>query len=80
MKKCHFTLAIGREIETTRPLSEDLFESITGYQMSAKYWRSDGIFERMHFDNMQPVEIDLDGEWKFTLQETKQMRHKLLNM
>lgn len=48
------------------------------FELSADIQRKDGVFEVLHFTNLQPVEIELGGKWVFDMQEPpEKIRHLL---
>lgn len=47
--------------------TEELFQRISCFDLSADYLREDGIFESVCFNNLIPHEIDLDGDWEFEI-------------
>lgn len=47
--------------------TEELFQKISCFDLSADYLREDGILENICFYNLIPNEIDLDGDWVFEI-------------
>ena len=47
--------------------TEELFQKISCFDLSADYLREDGVLENVCFINIIPDEIDLDGDWVFEI-------------
>jgi hypothetical protein len=66
--------------EFTREVDIDLLKDITEFSLLADIQRKDGIFEFLEFDNIYPVEINIDGEWRFEISPTSPILRILLNV
>lgn len=80
VKHIHAALALCGEPEFTRAVDVDFLKSIDSFDLSADIQRRDGIFEVFHFRNIQPRDIDLEGDWTFELNEKPDVLRKLLTL
>ncbi len=80
VKKNYITLILCGTPELTRELDMDFWNTVTSFGIEADIQRTDGVFERMYFDNAVPQEIDLDGEWVFEVTGQPGFTKKLLSI
>lgn len=78
VKSYHAALVLCGHPQFTRSIDAAFLRKIECYDLSADIQRQDGIFENYLFHALQPVEIDPDGEWTFSLNETPDRLRKLL--
>lgn len=78
VKRLHAALALCGELGFTRDVNEDFLLSVSAFDLAADIQRKDGIFERFQFRNIRPEEIELGGDWTFSLNERPEMLRKLL--
>lgn len=80
VKSYHSAIALCPDPETTREVDADYLRSISRFELSADIQRSDGIFERIRFDNLIPEEINLCGTWRFEVNGSPDIINKLLSI
>lgn len=51
----------------TVEITVDLLGKISCFELTADYLREDAVLENIDFSNLIPVEINLDGDWKFEI-------------
>lgn len=78
VKKRHVSLVLCGEPEMTREVDTEFFQKVTGFDLSADFQRTDGVFETLFFDALIPEEIDLDGDWTFWMQDNPEMLKRFL--
>lgn len=78
IKKRHISLVLCGEPELTREVDTGFFRTVTKFDLSADFQRTDGVFETLFFDALIPEEIDLDGDWTFWLRDDAEMLKGLL--
>jgi len=66
--------------ETTCAVDVDFLRGISQFEMVCDIQRTDGIFERMKFGNLDPEEIALYGDWTFNISGTPDMIQRLLTL
>ena len=54
-------------------------ENVSRFEVKTLIHRFDGNYEEFHLTEIQAVEIDLDGEWRFELTDNEQIK-QLFNM
>lgn len=77
VKKQHISLVLCEEPELTREVDTEFFRMVTGFDLSADFQRTDGVFETLFFDALIPEEIDLDGNWTFWMQDNSEVLKRL---
>jgi len=65
------------DLETTRNVDADFLKDVSRFEVVTNIQRSDGVFERITFDNLHPFEIDLHGDWEFEVIEQYDLVKKL---
>lgn len=80
VKKNYITLVLCNTPGLTKELDMDFWNKVTGFGIEADIQRTDGIFEKMYFDNAVPKEINLDGDWVFEVAEQPGLTKKLLKI
>lgn len=78
VKKRHVSLVLCGEPELTREVDTEFFRMVTGFDFSADFQRTDGVFETLFFNALIPEEIDLDGDWTFWMQDNPEVLKRLL--
>lgn len=76
--KRHISLVLCGELELTQKVDAEFFRTVTGFDLSADFQRTDGVFETLFFDALIPEELDLDGEWTFWLRDNPEVLKRLL--
>lgn len=79
-KHYHAALVLCGEPEFTRTTDEDFIKRIDRFDLSVDIQRKDGVFELIRFTDIQPHDINLDGEWIFELNENQATIRKLLTL
>ena len=80
VKRIYAALALCEAAEFTRPVDDAFLKTVDCFDLSADIQRRDGVFEAFHFRNIQPEEINIDGEWVFLLNEKQELYRKLLTL
>ena len=70
VKKRHITLALCNGMDFTRDVGMEFLNTVSGFELLTDIQRTDGVFERIPFNNLFPLEIDLDGEWSFEIEDS----------
>jgi len=78
VKKRHVVLVLCADLDFTREVNEDFLQNVTKFELSADIQRTDGVFEKILFDNINPTEIDLDNDWIFEADEYQEIVKKLI--
>ncbi|MDO4765170.1 MAG: hypothetical protein Q4A29_03850 [Eubacteriales bacterium] len=69
VRKRRITLAVLGVHATIEKL-----EKITRFELIADIQRPDGVYQRIRFDKLIPVDLDLDGEWTFETELPEEWR------
>jgi len=69
---------ICRNLEFTREVDIEFLKSASRFEIMANIQRTDGIFERITFENINPVEIDLCSDWSFNINAPPVLIDKLI--
>ncbi len=77
VKKRHISIVICSDMEYTREADEKFLRTVSQFEVSADIQRADGVFENIIFDNLYPVEIDLDVDWTFETENQMLIRKVL---
>jgi hypothetical protein len=80
VKRIHGALVICPEPDLTRQVDEAFFQTVSGFDLSVDIQRKDGVFENFQFDDLSPEEIELGGDWTFSLNERPEMLKRLLRL
>lgn len=80
IKKRHITIAICSDMDYTRTIDEKFIGSVSAFEVQADIQRVDGVFENIVFNNLCPVEIDLDIDWTFEVKDNAALLNKLLKL
>lgn len=78
IKKRRASLVLCGEAELTREVNMEFFRMVTGFDLSADFQRTDGVFETLFFDALIQEEIDLDGDWTFWMRDDPDVLKRLL--
>jgi len=78
VKKHNSALVICAVTETTRDVDVDYLQKISHFEVLGDFQREDGIFERVVFDSLSPVDIDLHGNWVFDVSGPAGIMQRLL--
>lgn len=65
VRKRKINIALCGEINFMREIGFEFFKDMPMFEICVDLQRLDGVFERINFDNISALDIDLDGEWKF---------------
>lgn len=76
VKKMHAAIVLCPTPETTRAVDAEYLSRVSRFELSADIQRQDGIFETLRLD-LEPTEIDLDGDWEFELIGSPELIKKL---
>lgn len=74
VKKLYASLFVCGDIEGVREITAEFLKTVSRFEATADILRQDGIFERVYFDNIQPTEINLDGEWEFEISDIETVK------
>ena len=77
VKKQHVSIVLCEEPETTRVVDAVFLQTVTRFELSTDIQRTDGVFEKIVFDNLAPEEINLGGDWKFQVVGQGELTKKL---
>lgn len=77
VKRCHIGIVLCPTPDTTRNIDEKFLQMVTRFELSADIQRTDGIFEKTFFDPLLPEEINIGGDWIFTVSDQSQLLRKL---
>ena len=80
VKKNYITRVLCGTPELTRELDMDFWNTVTSFGIETDIQRTDGIFEKIYFDNAIPREIDLDSDWVFEVTGQPGLAKKLLGI
>lgn len=79
VKKIHAAIVLCPTPETTRIVDAEYLSRVSRFELSADIQRQDGIFEALRLD-LEPTEIDLDGDWTFELSGSSELIKRLLSI
>ena len=54
--------------------------AVSGFVLSTEVQRKDGVFERLNFYDLQPVDIELGGTWTFEINKSPEKIKRLLEL
>lgn len=77
VKTWHISLVLCESLDLTCEVGPDYFTGVTGFDLKTDIQRTDGILEAFTFNNISPVELDLMGEWKFSIEDPAVIRNLL---
>lgn len=80
IKRIYAALTLCGKPAFTRPVDEAFLKKVDSFDLSSDIQRKDGIYEVFHFRNIQPHNIEIDGEWVFALNEKQELLRKLLTL
>ncbi|MDE7299550.1 MAG: hypothetical protein K2N94_12095 [Lachnospiraceae bacterium] len=80
VKKHHVGIVLCPAPDTTRKIDAEFLRKVSRFELSADIQRMDGIIENIRFDRLTPEEIDLDGDWSFSVTEPSELLRKLLGL
>jgi len=66
-------------IDTTRGVDVDFLRGVSRFEFVGDFQRCDGVFERLVFDNINPIDIDLTGNWVFDVEGPANLARKLID-
>lgn len=73
-KRLFYSLVLCKESEFTREVDIEYLKNVTAFDLTAKIQRSDGVFEKVEFRNLEPEDIQSDDEWVFNVEITYRMK------
>ena len=65
------------DIDATRNVDIDFVKKVSRFEIQTDVQRSDGIFERIVFDNLLPREIGVCGNWEFIVVGQRDLINRL---
>lgn len=80
IRKRHFSIILCEDPGAGLNVDIEFLKNVGCFDLVGNVLRKDGIYERMIFNNIDPVDIDLDGDWRFDVPENTGITKKLLNM
>ncbi|MDO4301245.1 MAG: hypothetical protein Q4D26_07645 [Clostridia bacterium] len=80
VKKKRLSIILCNDLELTREVDENYFHKVIRFELVGDFQRTDGVFERLTFDSLTPMEIDLDGDWSFEIIGESEFIKKLLTL
>ncbi len=78
VSKHYLTIAICEDMELKEEVDTAFLKSVSRFEIVMFLQRRDGVQERFVFDNIAPIEINLDGEWEFQIEEPYTLIRRLL--
>lgn len=78
IKTYHSSIVICSDRTMTREADADFLQQVSRFEFVGDFQREDGIFERIRFDNLAPDELDLCGDWKFSVIGQMDITNKLI--
>ena len=78
VSKHYLTIAICDDMDLKESVDTAFLKTITRFEIEVFFQRKDGRQERFVFSNINPTEIDLDGEWTFEISEDYALIRRLL--
>lgn len=80
VKKHSARLIVCDDVDTTRDITPEYLQKVTGFEVDTEIQGEDGIFRKCHFNNLIPVEINLDDTWTFEVTTIPNEIKKLLKL
>ena len=78
VKSHHSSIVICADREMPRDIDIGFLKTVTRFEFVGDFQRQDGVFERIRFDNLTPIELDLDGDWTFDAVGQNDITQKLI--
>lgn len=67
-------------MDFTRHIDDNYLCAVSGFVLSTEVQRKDGVFKRLNFYNLQPVDIELGGTWTFEINKSPEKIKQLLEL
>ena len=80
LKHIYAALVLCGEPKLTREVDKAFLDKVESFDLTTDIQRKDGAFEVLHFVNISPEKIDLEGEWTFSLHERQETLRRLLTL
>ena len=74
IKKMSYSLVLCKDSEFTREVDLEYLQSVTAFDLTAQVQRTDGVFEVITFNNIEPESIQTGGDWVFNAPVTERMK------
>ena len=75
----HMAIMFCGDIKYMQPVSEEMLKSISQYEVVADIPKRNGTYERVIFNKLAEVDIDLEEEWKFEIRDREIIKKLLSN-
>lgn len=79
VKKRKFSVVLCGDMLYTRAMTMEFLNKIKAFGLKFCVQRSDGVFETFNIFNLSPDDIDIDGEWKFTVLDMPDRLKKIID-
>ena len=77
----HAVVVLCTEPDCTRPVDARFLRTVEGFELAADIQRRDGVFERFHFHNLWPEELEkFKSTRTLSLQEPQERIRRLLTL
>ena len=73
-------LVLCDDMDLTRRIDDKYLCAVSGFVLSTEVQRKDGVFERLNFYDLQPVDIELGGTWTFEINKSPERIKRLLEL
>ncbi len=80
VKQYRAALILCDDMDFTRRIDDKYLGAVSSFVLSTEVQRKDGVFERLNFCNLQPVDIELGGTWTFEINEPAEKIKRLLEL
>ena len=80
VKQYQAALILCDDMDFTRRIDDKYLCAVSGFVLSTEVQRKDGVFERLNFYDLQPVDIELGGTWTFGINESPEKIKRLLEL
>ena len=74
VKKTVYSLVLCGDNEFTRDVDIEYLQNVTAFDLTAQVQRTDGVFEVITFNNIEPESIQTGGDWVFNAPVTERMK------
>lgn len=80
VKQYQAALILCDDMDFTRHIDDNYLCAVSGFVLSTEVQRKDGVFKRLNFYNLQPVDIELGGSWTFEINKSPEKIKQLLEL
>lgn len=80
VKQYQAALVLSEDMDFTRHIDDKYLCAVSGFVLSTEVQRKDGVFERLNFYDLQPVDIELGGTWTFEINKSPEKIKQLLEL